>query len=56
MKFFRANQPPRSAEDEAAAVRLLTVASRGKAGSAPDWAAQGPPESALEAQPPAFVQ
>ena len=56
MRFFRAYQPPRSAEDEAAAVRLMTIASRGKAGSAPDWASQPAPETTAEAPPPDFVQ
>jgi len=56
MRFFRAYQPPRSAEDEAAALRLMTIASRGKAGSTPDWASQAPPESTAEAQPQDFVQ
>jgi hypothetical protein len=30
-------QQPRSAEEEAVAVRLMAIASRGKAASLPDW-------------------
>jgi len=54
MRFFTANQRPRSAEDEVAAVRLKAVASRGKAGGSPDWATEAPPESPVEPTAPGF--
>ena len=50
MRFFRANQTPRSPEDEAAAVRLMAVAIRGKAASSPDRPEQTLPEAPGEAQ------
>jgi hypothetical protein len=45
MRFFKANQPPRSPADEAAAVRLMAIASRGKASGAPEWATEPPLET-----------
>lgn len=36
MKLFRAYQSPRMAEDEAAAGRLMAIASRTKSGSSPE--------------------
>lgn len=50
MRFFKANQTPRSPEDEAAAARLMAIATRGKAGSSHDWHLQTSPGSPGEAQ------
>jgi hypothetical protein len=50
MRFFRAIQAPRSAEDEAAAVRLMAVAHRGKTGSTPAWETAEMPDR--QAEPP----
>jgi hypothetical protein len=36
MNLFKTNQPARSAEDEAAAMRLRAIAHRSKAGRSPD--------------------
>lgn len=55
MRLFRANQTPRTPEDEAAAVRLMAIANRGKVASLPerDTAA---PEASGEAQSPESIQ
>ena len=50
MRFFRAIQIPRTAEDEAAAVRLMAIAHRGKTGSAPSW--ETPDMPSQESEPP----
>lgn len=44
MKLFRAYQSPRMAEDEAAAGRLMAIASRTKSGSSPDATDQAAPQ------------
>lgn len=56
MRFFKANQPPRSPADEAAAVRLMAIASRGKASSSPEWATEPAIESQDEPPPPEVLQ
>lgn len=56
MRFFRANQAPRSPEDEAAAVRLMAIANRGKVASSPDRPEQTLPGAPGEAQAPRSFQ
>lgn len=36
MRFFRANQTPRSEEDEAATARLMAISNRGEVASSPE--------------------
>jgi hypothetical protein len=55
MRFFRANQTPRSPEDEAAAVRLMAIANRGKVASLPDHG-EVSPETPAEPQSPESLQ
>lgn len=55
MRFFRTNQPPRSAEDEVAAVRLMAIANRGKVESSREGG-QGSPEVPAEPQSPESLQ
>ncbi len=45
MRLFKTDDPVRSAEDEAAAVRLMAIANRCKAGRLPDSTAEASPDS-----------
>ena len=56
MRFFKASQPPRTAADEAAAVRLRAVASRGKGKGSLEWMIEPSPESSDEAPEPDVLQ
>ena len=55
MRFFRTNQTPRSAEDEAAAVRLMAIANRLKVKGS-DEREQGDQEVPAEPQSPESLQ
>ena len=45
MRLFKTHDPVRSVEDEAAAVRLMTIANRCRAGRLPDLTAEASPDS-----------
>ena len=44
MRLFKAKEPERTAEDEAAAMRLTAITNRIRPGSSPDFGAQDAPE------------
>ncbi|HEX6660256.1 MAG TPA: hypothetical protein VF067_00070 [Sphingomicrobium sp.] len=51
MKLFKAKEPERSEEDEAAAMRLMAITNRMRPGSLPGPTAQDTPEQQQPEQP-----
>jgi hypothetical protein len=56
MRFFKANDAPRSAEDEAAYARLMAVADRSKVRDTIDFAPESSAESLDPLEAPDILQ